>query len=108
MAGLANAYPSIMAHLSDQAMAAAPNEKRQTPVSIPPFDAASQYVSNQGQHAFVPPGPTDQRGPCPGLNVSFLRQIIIHVSSNPIHVTTGHGKSQLHASQRHCHHSAVH
>jgi len=78
MAGLANAYPSIMAHLSDQAMAAAPNEKRQTPVSIPPFDAASQYVSNQGQHAFVPPGPTDQRGPCPGLNAMANHNYMPH------------------------------
>lgn len=33
-----------------------------------PFDAASQYISTTGDHAFVPPGPGDQRGPCPGLN----------------------------------------
>jgi len=78
LAGLANAYPSIMAHLSDQAKAAAPNEKRQTPVSIPPFDAASQYVSNQGEHKFVAPGPTDQRGPCPGLNAMANHNYMPH------------------------------
>lgn len=42
--------------------------KRQAPGVVPPFNAAEQYVSNQGQYAFVAPGPTDQRGPCPGLN----------------------------------------
>ena len=38
--------------------------KRQAPGVVPPFNAAEQYVSNQGQHKFVAPGPTDQRGPC--------------------------------------------
>ena len=38
--------------------------KRQAPGSVPPFNAAEQYVSNQGQYSFVAPGPTDQRGPC--------------------------------------------
>lgn len=33
------------------------------------FDAAKQYVSNQGQYKFVPPNlATEARGPCPGLN----------------------------------------
>ena len=39
-------------------------EKRQAPGVTPPFDASQQYVSNTGEHAFVAPGPTDQRGPC--------------------------------------------
>ena len=34
---------------------------------VPPFNAAQQYVSNQGLHSFVAPGPTDQRGPCKRL-----------------------------------------
>lgn len=36
----------------------------------PGFDPATQYVSNQGQYAFVAPNLAggDQRGPCPGLN----------------------------------------
>lgn len=38
--------------------------KRQAPGITPPFDAATQYVSNTGTHKFVAPGPTDQRGPC--------------------------------------------
>ena len=39
-------------------------EKRQAPGVFPPFDASQQYVSNTGAHAFVAPGPNDQRGPC--------------------------------------------
>ena len=38
------------------------------PATPPPFDAAAQYVSNQGEYAFVAPEATDQRGECPGLN----------------------------------------
>lgn len=38
--------------------------KRQYSGPKPPFSAALQYVSNQGVHKFVAPGPTDQRGPC--------------------------------------------
>jgi len=39
------------------------------PEVAPIFDAASQYVSTSGQYKFVPPGPGDARGECPGLNV---------------------------------------
>lgn len=78
IAGFANAYPSIMQHLAEQAKAAAPNERRQLPGVIPPFDAASQYVSNTGDHAFVAPGPTDQRGPCPGLNAMANHNYMPH------------------------------
>lgn len=77
IAGLANAYPSIMQHLSEAA-AAAPVEKRQTPLSVPPFDPVQQYVSNTGAHAFVAPGPTDQRGPCPGLNAMANHNYMPH------------------------------
>lgn len=38
--------------------------KRQAPGLTPPFNAAQQYVSNTGTHAFVAPGANDQRGPC--------------------------------------------
>lgn len=39
------------------------------PPPVPPiFNAKEQYVSNKGKYKFVAPGPTDQRGPCPGLN----------------------------------------
>ncbi|KAJ3834285.1 hypothetical protein F5878DRAFT_630941 [Lentinula raphanica] len=42
------------------------------------FDAASQHVSTTGQHAFVPPGPDDRRGPCPGLNAMANHGYIPH------------------------------
>jgi hypothetical protein len=47
---------------------AALKEKRFVP-PIPGFDPATQYVSNQGAHAFVPPNfaAGGQRGPCPGM-----------------------------------------
>jgi len=40
------------------------------PEVAPVFDASSQFVSTSGQYKFVPPGPLDARGECPGLNVS--------------------------------------
>jgi hypothetical protein len=39
-------------------------QKCQAPGVTPPFDASQQYVSNTGSHAFIAPGPNDQRGPC--------------------------------------------
>ena len=54
-----------MAELAKRAVAeGSKHTKRQAPGVVPPFNAADQYVSNQGQHKFVAPGPTDQRGPC--------------------------------------------
>ncbi|KAJ4465070.1 hypothetical protein J3R30DRAFT_2950504 [Lentinula aciculospora] len=32
------------------------------------FDPVAQLVSTTGEHAFIPPGPGDFRGPCPALN----------------------------------------
>ena len=51
-----------------EAAIAAVKEKRQ--LVSPGFNAAAQYVSNQGANKFVPPNfaAGDQRGPCPGLN----------------------------------------
>ncbi|KAI9719835.1 MAG: hypothetical protein M1828_006056 [Chrysothrix sp. TS-e1954] len=34
------------------------------------FDASSQAVSTSGEHAFMPPGDNDIRGPCAGLNAA--------------------------------------
>lgn len=34
------------------------------------FDAAEQYVSTTGEHAYASPAAGEIRGPCPGLNVS--------------------------------------
>ncbi|GAB7363424.1 hypothetical protein MBLNU230_g3700t1 [Neophaeotheca triangularis] len=62
-------------------------EKRQTeppqgagvaPPVPPPFDADLQLVSVSGEHEFVPPGPGDARGPCPGLNAMANHGYIPH------------------------------
>ena len=42
------------------------------------FNAAQQYVSTTGNHAFVAPGPSDLRGPCPGLNAMANHGYIPH------------------------------
>lgn len=44
----------------------------------PGFSASQQYVSNTGAHAFVPPGSSDLRGPCPGLNAMANHNYIPH------------------------------
>lgn len=54
-------------------------KKRQTTT----FDPTTQYVSNQGQYAFVPPTNVntvggDQRGPCPGLNAMANHNYLPH------------------------------
>ena len=71
-----SAFPSMLSEAflnkrnADPALADAPCPhmaelaKRQAPGITPPFDAATQYVSNTGANAFVAPGPTDARGPC--------------------------------------------
>ena len=72
----AAAFPAVLSDVMLKARAEAeakgihaePVQKRQLRGVIPPFDAAEQYVSNTGEHAFVPPSGDDQRGPCPGLN----------------------------------------
>jgi hypothetical protein len=53
----------VQAHASG-VEAGCPFSKRQAKGITPPFDAAQQYVSNQGENAFVPPSGNDQRGPC--------------------------------------------
>ncbi|CZR55070.1 uncharacterized protein PAC_04956 [Phialocephala subalpina] len=55
-------------------LARSPRKKRVT------FDAASQYTSTTGAHAFVPPNfaAGDVRGPCPGLNAAANHGYIPH------------------------------
>lgn len=77
LVGGAAAFPSNMDSLLEPAMREAVAEKKRQlvggpqgdgalPLVPPPFDAERQFVSNQGEHAFVAPGPGDERGPCPG------------------------------------------
>jgi hypothetical protein len=54
-------------------------EAHRRQIVSPGFDATAQYVSNQGQYAFVAPDfSTDVRGPCPGLNAMANHGYIPH------------------------------
>merc|ERR1712014_384667 len=58
--------------------AAPPQGAGALPAIPPPFDAKAQYVSNQGKYKFVPPGPGDARGECPGLNALANHNYLPH------------------------------
>ncbi|KAJ6620976.1 Chloroperoxidase [Mycena sp. CBHHK59/15] len=42
------------------------------------FNSQAQYVNVTGPHAYVAPGPGDERGPCPGLNSLANHNFIPH------------------------------
>ncbi|KAF7192099.1 Dothistromin biosynthesis peroxidase dotB [Pseudocercospora fuligena] len=54
--------------IAERQAIASPQGAGALPLTPPPFDAKAQYVSNQGDHKFIAPGPGDERGECPGLN----------------------------------------
>ena len=66
--------------------------KRQAPGTVPPFNAAEQYVSNQGQYEFVAPGPTDQRGPCKyhRINVEVKLSLFLYLGPG-LNAMANHG-----------------
>nr|XP_018904122.1 PREDICTED: aromatic peroxygenase-like [Bemisia tabaci] len=45
---------------------------------VVPLDPFAQSVDVSGEHAFVAPGPGDQRGPCPGLNALANHNYLPH------------------------------
>ncbi|KAF5868903.1 putative oxidase protein [Botrytis fragariae] len=59
-------------------LAKAAYEERRAKRSSPGFNAAAQIINVSGEHAFVPPGPKDMRGPCPGLNALANHGFIPH------------------------------
>ncbi|KAF4542401.1 Chloroperoxidase [Lasiodiplodia theobromae] len=74
LAGQAAAFPA----LADQyAAQSSQKEKRVNGIS-PGFDAEAQRIDVSGEHAFVPPGPGDKRGPCPGLNALANHNYLPH------------------------------
>ncbi|KAJ7184897.1 Chloroperoxidase [Mycena filopes] len=42
------------------------------------FDSVAQHIDVTGAHKYVPPGPHDMRGPCPGLNALANHNFIPH------------------------------
>jgi len=90
LASCAVAYPSRMFDMSmnegekralaslSEAIESRAAENIRAVKRAPGFDAEAQYVSTTGAHAFVPPGPNDLRGPCPGLNAMANHNYIPH------------------------------
>lgn len=71
LVSVTNAFPGILEALEARTLESESMLKRQTaPDPSTRFNAAEQYVSTSGEHAFVAPDLAggDQRGPCPGLN----------------------------------------
>lgn len=75
MASTAAAFPAGTEHIVRAAKAAGIQQRatyNSGAGTVPDvgavFDAEKQYISTSGEYAWVAPGETDQRGPCPGLN----------------------------------------
>jgi len=101
MAGLASAFPAAVleAATRDPALAARTAEMTELITrnrlagrqegadsaenifeAVPVFDAEAQYidVTEGSGHEYVPPGPDDLRGPCPGLNALANHNFLPH------------------------------
>jgi len=85
VASKATAFPSRMFDMGENERRALDKISAQIEASAQkprqletPGFSESQYVSNQGTHAYVAPGPTDLRGPCPGLNAMANHNYIPH------------------------------
>lgn len=78
LAGQAVAFPAAVfdAALKDPAVHA--KAKRLNGIS--PGFSTDQFISTSGEYEWVAPGPTDQRGPCPGLN-AFANHVSLRWSS---------------------------
>jgi hypothetical protein len=82
-APLVAAFPRAMYEIAAEMgeakrQAGGPQGGAPLPLVPPPFDAEAQYVSNQGAHAYLAPGPGDARGPCPGLNALANHNYLPH------------------------------
>lgn len=64
LAGQSAAFPA----LAEQYAAQASHKEKRINGIAPGFNAEAQRIDVSGEHAFVPPGSGDKRGPCPGLN----------------------------------------
>ena len=66
---------------SDNSNKETPKEKRQSGPGNIPFTTfnENQLIDVTGEHAWVAPGPSDIRGPCPGLNALANHGYFPHV-----------------------------
>ncbi|TGO56477.1 hypothetical protein BCON_0077g00310 [Botryotinia convoluta] len=74
----AKAFEASAMNSKIASLAKAAYEERRAKRSSPGFNAAAQIINVSGEHAFVPPGPKDMRGPCPGLNALANHGFIPH------------------------------
>ena len=78
--GSATAFPAVVkeaVQAEPETYAALAKEKRVNGVN-PGFNAKAQYISTKGKYKWVKPGPSDQRGVCPGLNAFANHNYIPH------------------------------
>lgn len=78
LVAIGDAYPSIAQHLEQEAAASKSKSLFSRLTKRTAFDASAQYISTTGANAFVAPGSTDQRGPCPGLNALANHNYLPH------------------------------
>lgn len=86
--GSATAFPAVVkevAQAEPETYEALAKDKRLNGVA-PGFNAKTQYISNTGQYKWVKPGPSDQRGPCPGLNAFANHNYIPHNGQDCLHI----------------------
>jgi len=67
----------VLAAISEKIESSSKQETRELK-RVPGFSASQQYISNTGDHTFVPPGKNDLRGPCPGLNAMANHNYLPH------------------------------
>lgn len=68
-----SAFPNLALRQSlPEALPLSENEGNSGPIPSNGFNAADQFVDVRPgtAHQFIAPGPTDERGPCPGLNAA--------------------------------------
>jgi hypothetical protein len=74
-----SAFPSMGAKFQSARPQSSISAKVKRVLGIAPgFDAAAQHVDVSGNHAFLPPGHGDLRGPCPGLNALANHNYLPH------------------------------
>ncbi|QSZ29634.1 hypothetical protein DSL72_004150 [Monilinia vaccinii-corymbosi] len=74
----AAAFEAVARNPDIASLAKAEHERRRAKRSFPGFNASAQIIDVSGAHAFIPPGPNDLRGPCPGLNALANHNFLPH------------------------------
>jgi len=78
MAELVDREPSVPTESMLRARQVNADETNCGPIPCTTFNEAEQFVSIDGEHAFVAPVKGDKRGPCPGLNAAANHGYLPH------------------------------